>query len=68
MNYIIDPQLCELFAALALILLVTSELISTYYGKVNLSIDGKKLRYCAIAFSILFLVTLAANIAELLKV
>ena len=61
-------ELSLLFAVSALVLLVTSELISPYYGKVNLSIDRKKLRNCAIVFAILFLATVAAKIAELLKV
>jgi hypothetical protein len=68
MNFLPNTdQLSLLFAASALVLLVTSELISPYYGKVNLSIDRKKLRNCAITFSILFLATVIAKIAQILN-
>lgn len=47
------------FAVTATILLVTSELISPYYGKTNLIINKKKLRNVALTVSALFLVTVA---------
>jgi hypothetical protein len=55
-----------LFAITAIMLLIISELLSSYYGKVNILIDKKKLRNAAIALSILFLITLAIRILEIL--
>ena len=54
-----------LFAVTALILLVTSELLSPYYGKINFRINRKRLRNVAILFSILFLATVVIKIAEI---
>jgi hypothetical protein len=48
-------------AVTAIILLVTSELISPYYGKINLLINRKKLRAIATVTSILFLITVAIH-------
>jgi hypothetical protein len=49
---------------MALILLITSELLSQYYGK--LSINKKKLRNTAIIISALFLITVAIRIYEII--
>ncbi len=56
-----------LFAITAIMLLIISELLSSYYGKVNILIDKKKLRNAAIVLSILFLITLAIRILEILR-
>jgi hypothetical protein len=49
-------------AITAIILLITSELISPYYGKTRLLINKKRLKNAALAMSILFLVTVAIRI------
>ena len=55
-----------LLAATAVILLVTSELLSPYYGSTNLTINKKKLGNAAIAAAVLFLVFVAIRIVGLL--
>lgn len=55
-----------LLAVESIVLLVTSELISPYYGAANLKISKKKLRNAAIAMSVLFLVAVAVRIAGIL--
>jgi len=49
-------------AVTAIILLITSELISPYYRKTRLLINKKRLKNAALAMSILFLVTVAIRI------
>lgn len=49
-------------AVTAIILLITSELISPYYGRTNLLINKRRLRQTALAFGILFLITVAIRI------
>jgi hypothetical protein len=49
-------------AVTTIILLITSELISPYYGKTNLLINKKRLRNVALTMSILFLITVAIRI------
>jgi len=53
-------------AITAIILLITSEFISPYYGKTNLLINRKRLRNVALAVSILFLITVAIRIATII--
>ncbi len=53
-------------AVTAIILLVTSELISPYYGKTSLIINRKKLRNVALAVSALFLITVAIRIISII--
>ncbi|MGD0494769.1 MAG: hypothetical protein ABSB28_01860 [Candidatus Bathyarchaeia archaeon] len=55
-----------LLAVAAIILLITSELLSPYYGTANLKISRKRLRNSALATSILFLVTVAIRIASII--
>jgi hypothetical protein len=55
-----------LLAVTAITLLVTSELLSPYYGKINVKINKKRLRNTAMTFSILFLATVALRIANIL--
>jgi hypothetical protein len=50
-------------AVTAIILLITSELVSPYYGKTNLLIKKKRLRNVAIIVSALFLIAVAIRIA-----
>jgi hypothetical protein len=49
-------------AVTAIILLITSELLSPYYGKTRLLINRKRLRNTAIVTSMLFLATVAIRI------
>jgi cytosine/uracil/thiamine/allantoin permease len=49
-------------AVTAIILLITAELISPYYGQTNLLIDKKKLKNAALITAILFLITVAIRI------
>jgi hypothetical protein len=51
-----------LLAATAIILLVTSELISPYYGRTNLTINKKRLRNASLTVSTFFLITVAIRI------
>jgi hypothetical protein len=53
-------------AITAIILLITSELISPYYGKTNLLINKKKLRNVALTVSTLFLTTVAIRIVTII--
>ncbi len=55
-----------LLAIIAIILIVTSEMLSSYYGKVNILINKKKLKNAAITVSILFLITLAIRIINMI--
>jgi len=55
-----------LLAITATILLITSELLSSYHGKVNILINKKKLNNTAITVSILFLITVAIRIAGII--
>ena len=53
-------------AITAIILLITSELISPYYGKTTLIINRKKLRNVALSVSTLFLITVAMRIINII--
>ena len=53
-------------AATAIILLATSELISPYHGGTNLMIDKKRLRQVAITVGLLFLVTVAIRVFQII--
>jgi len=53
-------------AVTAIILLVTSELISPHYGKTNLLIEKKSLRNIALTISLLFLLTVIIRIYEII--
>jgi hypothetical protein len=55
-----------ILAVTAIILLVTSEILSPYYGTTNLKINKKRLKNSAITTSILFLVTVAIRIATMI--
>jgi uncharacterized membrane protein len=54
-----------LLAILAIILLVTSELLPRY-GKVSILINKKRLRNAAAAVSTLFLITVAIRIVDII--
>jgi hypothetical protein len=55
-----------LTAITAIILLITSELLSPYYGKINIQISKKRLRNTSIPFSIIFLITVAVRIINII--
>ena len=57
-----------LVAVIAIILLVSSEMLSSYYGKVNILIDKKKLKSATIAVAAAFLVTMALRVITLMIV
>jgi hypothetical protein len=54
-------------AVVAIILLATAELLSPYYGHLNLSIEKKRLRRVALLMGMLFLVTVAVRVINLLS-
>lgn len=55
-----------LLAITAIILLVTSEFLSPYYGKSNIKINKKKLKNTAITTAILFLATVGIRIITII--
>jgi len=55
-----------LLATTAIILLITSELLSPYYGKINIQINKKRLKNAALATSTLFLTTVAIRIISII--
>jgi len=55
-----------LLATLAIILLITSELLLLHYGRVSILINKKRLRNTATAVSVLFLITVAVRIAGII--
>ncbi len=56
-----------LLAVTAIVLLITSELLSPYNRRVNIFISRKRLRRASIFFSILFLITVGMRIFEILS-
>ncbi len=55
-----------LLAVTAIILLITSELLSPYYGKTNTLLNKKRLKNTALATSSLFLITVVIRIAAII--
>jgi len=53
-------------AVTAIILLITSEFISPYYGRINLLISKRRLRNIALTMGILFLITVAIRIYNII--
>ncbi|MHA2009436.1 MAG: hypothetical protein ACXACB_11910 [Promethearchaeota archaeon] len=60
-------ELSVLYAVTAIILLVTSELLSPYHRRINVLINRKKLKRAAIVFSLLFLATVGLIIYEIIS-
>ena len=54
-------------AITAIILLITSEMLSPHYGKINIRIERKRLKNVAFAGSILFLATVAIRIISIVS-
>ena len=61
-------DICVLVAVIAIILLVSSEMLSSYYGNVNIMIDKKKLKNATISVLITLLITLAVRVITILSV
>ena len=59
-------DLSLLLAVGAIILLITAELASPYYGLTNLTINKKKLQNAALTMGLLFLLTVAINIINII--
>ncbi len=57
-----------LIAVIAIILLVSSEMLSSYYGKVDIFVDKKKLKNVTIGVIITFFITLVLRIITMLIV
>jgi hypothetical protein len=55
-----------LLAVTAIILLITSELLSPSYGNTNIYVNNERLKTAAVVVSILFLITLAIKIIEII--
>lgn len=55
-------------AITAIILLITSELLSPYYGRNNLYINKKRLRNAALTVSLFFLATVAVKIISIVLI
>jgi hypothetical protein len=55
-----------LFGVLALLLLVTSTLLSSRHGKVRILINKKRLSQVATVVAILFLITVAIRIVDVI--
>ena len=55
-----------LLAITSIILLITSELLSPYYGKTRICINKKRLKNAALTTSILFLTTVAIRIINII--
>lgn len=53
-------------AITAIILLITSELLSPYNKRVNIEVNRKRLKNAALAVTILFLATVAIRIATII--
>jgi len=55
-----------LLAITAIILLITSELLSSYYERINILVNKKRLKNTALMASALFLATVAIRIASII--
>ena len=53
-------------AITAIVLLITSELISPYYGRMNLPINKRRLKNASISLGVLFIITVAIRIVGIL--
>jgi len=53
-------------AVTAIILLVTSELLSPYYGRTSIIVNKKRLRMVALSLGILFMLTVVIRVYEII--
>ena len=63
---ILFSDLSLLLAVGAMVLLITAELSSSYYGQTNFSLDSNKLKNVAYATGIAFLVTAVITVIQIL--
>ena len=67
MNFPLDFWDVSLFLAVtSVILLITSELLSPYYGKIGMRVNKRRLQNAAVVVSILFLATVAIKIIAII--
>ncbi len=59
-------DLSLLFTVGAIILLITVEIFSPYYGQTNLTINRRKLKNAAYSTSIIFLIIVATKIVNVI--
>ena len=59
-------SISSMFALVALVLIVTSEVLIPFFDKPNMLIDKKKLRASGLTFTILFLSTIAVRIVNVI--
>lgn len=55
-----------LTAITAIILLITSEMLSPHYGRVNIPINRQRLKNASLTFSIMFLATVVLRIISII--
>ena len=55
-------DLSLLLTITVIVLLITSELLSPHYGRINIRISKKRLRKATVVFSLVFLATVAIRI------
>jgi len=53
-------------AVTAIILIVTSELLSPYYGRTSIIVNKKRLRMVALSLGMLFMITVLIRVYEIL--
>jgi hypothetical protein len=53
-------------AIASIILLITSEMLSQRYGKINIRLNKKRLRNASLAVSTLFLATVALRVIDII--
>jgi len=59
-------EISLLLAFTAIVLLITSEVLSPRYGKVNIFVSKRRLRASSLVFSAFFLVTVAVNLFQII--
>ena len=59
-------ELSIMLAIISSTLIITSELLSSYYGKANVLLNKKRLNQSALVVTILFLVTMAFRVITVL--
>ena len=59
-------EISLLLAIIAIVLLITSEMLSPQYGKVSIFISKRKLKKVTLFISILFLATVAITIFQIM--
>ncbi len=55
-----------LFALISIVLLITSELLSSRYSNITIFLDRKKMKYTAFTTSIIFLATVVIRLGSII--